>query len=104
MSHTTVTWRQLAHILGELRRISALLHPPKEVRKPPSAMTTRTGADASEEDEFDVFSMTANCSMTPPESHFCFDGEPHSAFAPFDELTRTNARMDAITCKPNERY
>jgi hypothetical protein len=57
-------------------------------------------AGASEEDEFEVVSMTASRPMTPPESQFCLDGLLDSASEAFEWLTRTNAWMDASLYQP----
>jgi hypothetical protein len=71
----------------ELRRVSAVLHHIKESADAPVGHDDtemedddETWADASEEDEMEVLLMTASCPMTPPESHFCFDGRLDSAF------------------------
>jgi hypothetical protein len=53
--------------------------------------------DASKDDEFEPLSMAASCSMTPPESHFCFDARTDSAFEALEEFALVNAPMGAGT-------
>jgi hypothetical protein len=100
-----------ASLARELRCISAVLRPTKEVAEVPAndddAETLcgeETWADAREQDKFHVVAMTAGHPITPPEPHFCFDRPPDSAFKAFKELTQTNARTEAGTCSHTERH
>jgi hypothetical protein len=86
----------------ELCRISRVLHPIKEAADAPvDHGCTKTEprdemwADASEEDELEVFSAAASCPVIPPESNLCLDGPPDAELEAFKDLTPANARMDA---------
>jgi hypothetical protein len=91
-------------------KCSHLFEPTVSNRSPSRHRDTGTEDDdetlvnASEEDEFEILSVTASRPMILAESYFCFDSGSDFAFVAFQEVTWTDARMGASIDNLSEHH